>query len=112
MKTHSQITTHLNDHAQQYVRSKGFSFGSGAAQDMQGMLDTGANNILHPTPEFEGISQDELIGMADKKLEVFIDHMVAAREKVYPDPSAHDRVGEETYAWAKNRLCPMWPFCT
>lgn len=112
METYPEIADHLNTYANNYVNSKGFRFGSGAAQYIRSMAQHAAQNILNPPHEHLGTSMNRLTEIAEQKLTQFIDQMILARPKVYNEMELKEPiVGERTFAWAKNIICPMWPIC-
>ena len=112
METYPEIADHLNTYANNYVNSKGFRFGSGAAQYIMSMAQHAAHNILNPPVEYIDTPVKQMTEIAMKKMTQFIDQMILARPKVYNEMELKEPiVGERTFAWAKNIICPMWPIC-
>ncbi|MCY1719134.1 hypothetical protein OU798_02190 [Prolixibacteraceae bacterium Z1-6] len=111
MDDQKKIQEHLEKFAHVYAFSKGFKFGEGAKSGIHEMSRRAAFNILNPPPEYESIEKQALIGIAEKKISIYIDHMIIARGKVYPDDRINELIGEQTWGWAHDILCPMWPIC-
>ena len=98
-------------YAHNYAASRGYRFGSGADVMLRERL---AN--LSPV-ELDAARLDE----AKRNIERFVDAMIAASNEI---PNYSDRspaitgetrssgiIGEQTFAIALRRMCPIWPIC-
>ena len=105
--------------ARWYAASKGHQLGAGADGQIEWMCQETAEGIFQrfqpPVGDMDTAAQARAtveIRMAEAALSTLIDGMIEAREHVYDNLAANDRViGEDTLAWAKNRLCPLFPIC-
>ncbi|NJB84440.1 hypothetical protein GGR26_000185 [Lewinella marina] len=105
------IAEYLKQYAWVYAFSQGYRFGSGSEGEIQYMAGQAAAAILNPPADYGGASPAQLTRIAEKQLGIFIDNMIIARGEVYLDGGHGGVIGEDTLAWAKARLCPMWPIC-
>ncbi|MDB5119032.1 MAG: hypothetical protein JWN56_250 [Sphingobacteriales bacterium] len=112
MESSFEIAEHLKMYAHTYVFSRGFKFGSGADNDINRMAETSAINMVNPPISYADVPLILLVGIAEKRLAIFIDHMIIARPKVYTDTELESQIiGERTFGWARNIICPIFPLC-
>ncbi|MCP9234389.1 hypothetical protein [Lewinella sp. JB7] len=111
MESEEDIKQHLYRYARVYAFTQGYQFGAGATHDVEDMSGAAARNILAPPPQFANADRAQLVRIAEKQLGILVDHMIIARGEVYAGGEKMNVIGEETLAWARNILCPMWPIC-
>ena len=111
METQSEVEEHLKQNAFQYANLKEFRFGSGASSDIDRMTKRAAHNIFNPPPRYREDPINDLIKISEGAIAKFIEKMIEAREEVYEDTVESNIIGEQTFDWAKKRICPMWPIC-
>lgn len=93
--------------------SRSFKLGEGAAQMIREHAGDAADRILA-----RGADEAQRRGGIEQGKQAFrtvVETMIAARPAVYRDRPGHLRdnlIGEDTFSWAKDKLCPgFWPFC-
>jgi len=95
-------------HAEKYAASKGYSFGDGAHVMLNQVAQRGEAEIALLPPE----KRQEKVEEARANFERFIDAMIVASKEIPGyEAASPGKIGEQTYARAKNKLCPIWPIC-
>lgn len=97
------IARQMYDVAEQRARSYGLRLGDGADSDIRHLCQKAAIRL-----EKEPARLDE----ARAAFERLIDEMVVASKEIPGYREANPGViGEKTLAWARGRLCPLYPIC-
>jgi hypothetical protein len=101
METASEnIETQVRELVRKHLTRHGVDLGAGAGQDFESAIKTAVEDIEQGK---------KTVADADLNFGRFIDQMVAAA-KTIPGYQA-EFIGEQTYAAAMSKLCPLWPFC-
>lgn len=104
MANAAEISHGLFQFAQGYALGRGFKFGEGANSQLQYSLTVYSNAKSSLT--------DSKVAEAERGIVRFVDSMIEARQFVYAaDKLQSNIIGEDTFAWAKNKLCPIIPIC-
>ena len=91
-----------------YAKAKGFRFGDGAEYMLRSSAELGARDIS----QLPRASQDRKKLEAKRNLEKFVDAMIEASKEIPGYSEQHPGViGEQTFAAARKKLCPLWPIC-
>ena len=88
--------------ARAQLRAADFGFAPGCENDVKNLTTNAANTLAN-----EGyLSDPERLNIAEQNIERFIKEVIdEARRKGY------DQLHEDTFAFARARLCPLWPLC-
>jgi hypothetical protein len=116
LPTDDEIASRLYAAAEARAKQHGLRFGEGADQDLKSMARTAAETILEAAKKKPKEHAEDYAGgavrVASEAMATFVDEMVIGRLKIAGYMDSHpDTIGEETLAWAKSVLCPIWPIC-
>ena len=107
----SQLKTKFLRHANSYAKFRGYEFGIGASHDIESFCQRAAEEVLKH-PDADGNMAGVLIQRANQAFETFIDAMIVEANEIPNYAQRHPgKIGEDTFARAKDVLCPIWPFC-
>jgi hypothetical protein len=108
MASAAEISAGLHQFARGYAYGRGFEFGNGADGHLTSSLDAFAPEAsLLPDAAMQDWLREAEIGIVS-----FVDAMIEARRHVYSADMQMSRIiGEDTFAWAKKKLCPIIPIC-
>jgi hypothetical protein len=108
MATKSEIVTQLQAHVNGAVAARGLRLGEGAVFDVGRLIDRAAAEIAAFAPDV----QSRRLGEAHAAFATLIEKMAEAREVIpgYKQQRG-DVIGEDTFKWARDRICPLWPVC-
>ncbi len=88
--------------ARAQLRAANYGFSSTCEQYIKQYIEQGIYEL-----DSSGVLNDfDRINQAENNLDKFVDEMI--EEAV---ARGDDQLGENTFYAAKNRLCPLWPFC-
>jgi hypothetical protein len=102
------IIPQLHSFARGYATGRGYVIGDGADNDLLRYLK---NNKAEIGRRYDA---DPKAAQADSEggLTELIDTMIRARRTVYNEQELRMSViGERTFGWAINKLCPLFPVC-
>jgi hypothetical protein len=106
MTSAAEISAGLLQFARGYAYGRGFEFGDGAEGYLRSALDNFASAQVLMTDPMAHMPE------AENGIVRFVDAMIEARRIVYAADRLTSRIiGEDTFAWAKQKLCPIIPIC-
>jgi hypothetical protein len=103
-----QLSQELFEHATQFAKSHGTRFKPNARKHLKEKAEKAADDILAMKPAEQSAKIDE----ARRAFETFVLIMIAGADAIPHYRAARkDALGEQTFAFALGKLCPIWPFC-
>jgi hypothetical protein len=116
LPTRDEVAQQIFDAALSRARRHGLSFGEGADSDLRSMAQAAASTILTAaaakSPDVAEAYVSGAVRVASEGMTAFVDEMVVGRMRIPGYLDTHRNViGEETFRWARNVLCPLWPIC-
>ncbi|MEM0947350.1 MAG: hypothetical protein AAGK37_08090 [Pseudomonadota bacterium] len=107
------IEQRLTSYAHWYAASQGFVFGPGAKYDIEQMATDAVGNMFgQDMPTDLQPRHQAMIAQAEASLAMMVSTMIQGSEEISGYAARNpDTIGEETLAWARDRLCPLFPIC-
>ena len=98
----------LQGRVNSYLAIRGYLFGAGAEGEFRRAIQQAADDIQSLPPDL----QRTRIEQAVNNFRLVIDTMIIASRQIPGYQNRHFHViGEQTFAEAMQKLCPLWPFC-
>lgn len=107
------IEQRLVSYANWYAASHGFAFGPGAKGDIEFMATRAVTTLFGQDLPKRMLPQHQaMIVQAEASLAMLISTMIQGSNEISGYTSRNpNTIGEETLAWARARLCPLFPIC-
>ena len=98
------------------ARQLGIRFDPAASTALRGMAREAATRVIEAAqkkaPEAAEVYAWTATRVGVEAMDTFVDQMAVARAKISGYLDSHgDAIGEQTFQWARERLCPLWPIC-
>jgi hypothetical protein len=116
LPTKVELAEQLFQAAEVRAKQHGLNFGEGADHDLRVMAERAADTIFNAAAKKPSDRREQYVRgaarVATEALLTFVDEMTSARFRIPGYADTHkDQIGEETFASARDLLCPLWPIC-